>query len=198
MYFNMDRGNGDRGSRRTMPSRLLPQTHQVSSHSLCFVCVCFTPCVCVCCVSHTYTHTGFTHTHQRAFPVWCRWRCRCRCGWRCRCRCRYRCACCVTTMALECKVCMPRVALFTPSLIQQWNSRRYACIYASLCRQLLEPTTFVCVCVCVCVCGQRQRTAGTSSRPSRRQRKGSPGKRERGDRRVLVLACIQWPVCILI
>jgi hypothetical protein len=61
---------------------------------------------------------------------------------------------CITyiNMALEYKVCMPRVALFIPSLIQQWNSRRYACMYASLCRQLLEPTTFVCVCVCVCVC----------------------------------------------
>jgi hypothetical protein len=42
------------------------------------------------------------------------------------------CGCCVTNMALEYKGCTPRVALFMPSLMQQWNSRRYACMYASL------------------------------------------------------------------
>ena len=68
MYFSMDRGNGDRDSRHTMHNRLLPQTHQVSSHSLCFVCVCVTPCLCVWCVSHTYI-PGL-NTHQRTFPAW--------------------------------------------------------------------------------------------------------------------------------
>ena len=48
MYYSLDRGNGDRNSRRTMPSKLLPPTHQVSSYSPCVcVCVCSTLFVCV-------------------------------------------------------------------------------------------------------------------------------------------------------